>query len=117
MRDRTVIRYINILLQTGKERLVLYIQMEKPRRKGHKLQAEKTELVIKKKKCFLMEKIMKAMQQTAWTGCEAPGKEHLQPFIRQTSVRKERSITETSPGRKMLYNPFCSVFLQILQLD
>jgi len=46
MRDRTVIRYINILLQTGKERLVLYIQMEKPRRKGHKLQAEKTELVI-----------------------------------------------------------------------
>lgn len=47
---------------------------------------------------------MKAVQQTAWTGCEAPGKEHLQPFIGQMSVRKDSSITETSSEREMLHN-------------
>lgn len=51
-----------------------------------------------------MGKTMKAMQQTAWTGCKAPAKEHLQAFIGQTSAKKYRSITEISSGREMRHN-------------
>lgn len=48
MWDLTVIKYIKILLQAGKNNLFSTFTVDKPRKNGHKLRGEKKRLDIKK---------------------------------------------------------------------
>lgn len=48
MWDLTVIKYIKILLQAGKNNLFSTFTVDKPRKNGHKLWGEKKRLDIKK---------------------------------------------------------------------
>jgi len=74
MWDLTIIKYIKILLQTGKEQLTLHIHSGCQKRMAINCRESKKRLHMKK---LSNGKDDEALQQFTWTGCEASRKGHL----------------------------------------